>query len=317
MKKSNFFTLLEGNGLIKCTFNSACWKNVKISAVFLFVMLFHVLYVVLWNETWLLSKSLAEVHVRQNSETPCMKRFSLWFLVWFSERLVLYFQCNNVLIWSVWCCAPFRGDFRTCGAFLTLFDFQSSAFCFRFVVMFLVAVERSLFLCFSIIVTSPSDPLTSVASSDQWCWSGLRGNVNRAALVTVVLCSCLWLHEFFLTAYRSTRLVSSHNRTAWVHVSLVSSKQWDDIKKSKTNSKISSGASLTLLVGSSGLCKNCPRNGLMSGGLSSFYDVYQSQSEMIFTYYHICFWFIVICCFLFCDEVLMSCRDGLRVCRRR
>ena len=36
-------------------------------------------------------------------------------------------------------------------------------------------------------------PSSSVATSNQWCWSGVRGNINKLLLI-VVMCSILLLH---------------------------------------------------------------------------------------------------------------------------
>jgi len=41
---------------------------------------------------------------------------------------------------------------------------------------------------------------TSVTSFDECCWSGVRGNINRTALVTVVLCKFSLLHNFWHTS---------------------------------------------------------------------------------------------------------------------
>ena len=36
-------------------------------------------------------------------------------------------------------------------------------------------------------------PSSSVATSNQWCWSGIRGNINKLLLI-VVMCCILLLH---------------------------------------------------------------------------------------------------------------------------
>jgi len=97
----------------------------------------------------------------------------------------------HIYLWSIW--ANDLGNISHVQSALyciTKFEvYQDHAF-LTYAMLRHVTVNASLTLPFFTVNAHPS---SSVATSNQWCWSGVRGNINKLHLI-VVMCSILLLH---------------------------------------------------------------------------------------------------------------------------